>query len=333
MLFLLTQPQSLKRNLGLLLVGWNSAIYLSGIFVVASLPLFQRFIMRRSVDLPFWIGLASYSLGLLLGCAGLIVLTLSPHPVWDRAEWGVFPPMWPFPWNLTGRPLLPILILAVLVGWRSKRVWLLAGFALFILAWFQLFRLPWFQLHRPYGIRLGRFFFLWPVVLMLILAFASCATSNVGRKLLAVVIVAGGLWAVTVQQHVRQFGRIIMGRGQDFPSIDDYYHVAWYQHAHIDGPVLSIGVEPMAAPFNRVPSIDGFFNLYPLSYKHAFERVYDDQVISSWGSKLYAGPGANFCAARSLGARYVVSKVLLPLPLIRGGELKLYRIECPQTWN
>lgn len=330
-LFLLTRPQSVKRNAGLLLVGWNSAIYLSGIFVLVALPFFHRFIMRRSTGLSFWIGVASYGFGLLLGCAGLILLVLLPHPVWHRVEWGVFPPRWPFPWNLTGRPLLPLFIFAALLGWRSKRVWVLAGFGLFILAWYWLFKLPWLQLHRPYGIQVGRFFFLWPVVLVLILALAVCATNNFGRKLLALAIVAGCLAGMTVQEQIHQLGRIMTGRNQSFPPIDDYYHVAWYRDAHIDGPVLSVGTDPMAAPFNGVPSIDGFFNLYPLSYKHAFQRIYNSSMISSWGNKLYAGPDANFCAARTLGARYVVSAVPLPLPQMRGGELKLYRIECRQT--
>jgi hypothetical protein len=328
-LFLLTRPQNIKRNAVLALVGWNMAIYLSGIFVVAVLPFFQKFIIRRSMDGPFWFGVACYTVGLLLGCAGLILLVLLPHPVWHRAEWGVIgPAVWPFPWHLTGRPLLPLFILAALVGWRSKRVWALGGFGLFILLWYQVFRLPWFQLHRAGEIQMDRLFFLWPVVLMLIVAFAVRATSKFGRALLAIATAAGCLAAMTVQHHIRELGRIMLGRSERYPPIERYYHAAWYRDAHIDAPVLSVGTDPMAAPFNRVRSIDGFFNLYPLSYKHAFQRVYNGPSISTWGSKLYAQRGANFCAARALGARYVVSAVPLPLPQIRGGELKLYGIEC-----
>lgn len=328
-LYLLTQPNSVRRNASLLLVGWNSAIYLSGIFVVAALPLFQMFIMRRPMNRPFWIGVVSYGAGLLLGCAGLILLEVLPHPVWHRAEWRVIgPPVWPFPAHLTGPPLLWLFVLAAVVGWRSKRVWELAAFGLFVLAWYRLFRLPWFQLHQPFGIQLDRIFFLWPVVLLLMVAVASRTTNNFLRNGLAVAIVAASLTEIAVHPHIRQFGRIVVGRGQGAPSIDRYYHVNWYRSAHIDGPVVSIETDPMAAPFNGVPSIDGFFNLYPLAYKHAFQRVYNNSLISRWGSKLYAGRTADFCAARSLGARYVVSAVPLRLPQIRGGELKLYRIDC-----
>ena len=328
-LFLLSQPNSAKRNVGLLLVGWNTAIYLSGIFVVAAAPLFQMFIMRRPMDRSFWIGLVCFGLGLLFGCAGLLMLELRPHPVWHRAEWGVIgPAVWPFPAHLTGRPLLWLIVFAAVVGWRSKRVWALAAFGVFILAWYRLFRLPWFQLHQPFGIQVDRIFFLWPVVPLLMVAYASRTTNNFFRNGLAVAIVAASISELIVHPHIRQLGRVLIGRGQSRPSIDQYYHVAWYREAHIDGPVISIGTDPMAAPFNGVPSIDGFFNLYPLAYKHAFQRVYNDPLISRWGSKLYAGPTANLCAARALGARYVVSTVPLRLPQIRNGDLNLYRIAC-----
>ena len=58
----------------------------------------------------------------------------------------------------------------------------------------------------------------------------------------------------------------------------------------LDGPVVSVGLDPMAAPMNGVPSIDGYFQLYPLAYKHAFQRVQDDWLIRTWGSKFYASP-------------------------------------------
>jgi hypothetical protein len=285
--------------------------------------------MRRSLDRPFWIGVASYGLGLMFGCAGLILLELLPHPVWHRAEWGVIgPPVWPFPSHLTGPVLLPLVILALVLGWRSKRVWELAVFALFILAWYRFCQLPWSQLHRPFGIQPSRIFFLWPVVPVLMLALALKATNNLGRKLIASATVLGCVVGLTAHHHIRQLGRIMVGREESLPTIDEYYHVAWYRRTRIDGPVLSIGTPSMAAPFNGVPSIDGFFNLYPLAYKHAFQRVYNNQDIASWGSKLHAGPSANFCAARALGARYVVSAFPLRLPQVRGGELRLYRINC-----
>ena len=281
-LFLLTQPNSVKRNAGLLFVGWNTAIYLSGIFAFPALPLFQRFIMRRSLDRPFWIGALFYGFGLVLGCAGLIQLEILPHPVWHRAEWGVIgPPVWPFPSHLTGPVLFPLVILAWVLGWRSRRVWGLAAFGVFILAWYWVCRLPWSQLHRPLGVQPGRIFFLWPIVPLLMLALASHATNKLGRRLITIASALGSLVGLTAHHQIRQLGRLMMGRSESLPTIDEYYHVAWYRKTNIDGPVLSIGTPSMAAPFNGVPSIDGFFNLYPLAYKHAFERVYNNHVISS----------------------------------------------------
>jgi hypothetical protein len=330
--WLLQQPFSARRGAALLLVGWNSAIYFSGIFLLATAPLFQAFIMGRQVDRSFWRGLGIYVAGLLLGSAGLLLLLFQPHPIWHRAEWGVFPPSRPFPWRSTGRPLLPLFLMAALLGWRSHRVRYVAGFGLFVIAWYQLSMLPWAQVYRPAGVQVDRFYFLWPAALVLIVALASRATSELGREILAVGTIAGCLAAVTVQQHVRQLGRAITGRGAGYPPIERYYHFSWYRSANLDGPVLSVGTEPMAAPINGVPSIDGYFQLYPLAYKHAFQRVYNDPLIASWGSKLYAKPDADFCAAKALGARYVVSPLDLrnaALAQVRGGELRAYEIRCP----
>ena len=87
----------------------------------------------------------------------------------------------------------------------------------------------------------------------------------------------------------------------------------------------------MAAPMNGVPSIDGYFPLYPLAYKHAFQRIHDDALIRIWGSKLYATPHSNFQAACQLGARYVVSAVPISNPVlkpVKSGDLQLYHIDC-----
>lgn len=85
---------------------------------------------------------------------------------------------------------------------------------------------------------------------------------------------------------------------------------------------MSIGLDPMIAPMNGVPSIDGYLPLYPLEYKNRFRDVVRNSLgpsgntdyFNKWGSRIYSfAPEdrpelVDFCAANHLGARYVVSK-------------------------
>src|SRR5215218_2475896 len=91
----------------LVMIGWNSSLYLSGVFFVAAAPFVHNFVLRRPFDRRVVGGLLAYAAGLLLGNIGLISLVLSPHPLWHRSEWALFPPDPPFPWKYVARPLLP----------------------------------------------------------------------------------------------------------------------------------------------------------------------------------------------------------------------------------
>lgn len=88
------------------------------------------------------------------------------------------------------------------------------------------------------------------------------------------------------------------------------------------GPVLSIGFDPMIFPMNGIASIDGYYNMYPLYYKKAFRSVIEESMQAAgrneyydkWGSRVNAFHPRNkvnlinFCAAKHLGAKHVVSK-------------------------
>jgi hypothetical protein len=313
------------------LIGWNSSIYLTGAFFIAAAPYFEHFVLKRPVDRRFAAGLLAYAAGLLAGNAGLIWLAATPHPVWHRAEWTPAPGTYPFAWKLVGRPLLPLFAIAAVLGWRDPRARAAVAFGLFIIVWYAFNQLPYMQLHRPAGVQIDRVYFLWPLVLLMLVGIASIHADGWRRPLLFASTAIGCLVALTPHQHLRQLARDAVGYRGGYPPFDRYYHSAWFRSAHLDGPVVSVGVDPMAAPMNGVPSIDGYFPLYPLAYKHAFQRVHDDWLIRSWGSKLYAEPTSNFCAAHDLGARYVVSPLQLSrkeLQLVRTGELNAYRVDC-----
>jgi Protein of unknown function (DUF6044) len=329
-LWLLSRPSPWRLAL-IAFIGWNSSVYLSGIFFLAAAPFLHRFILEGPIDRRFAAGWLAYAAGLLAGNAGLIWLALAPHPIWHRVEWAPAPPAYPFSWKSVARPLLPLFALAALLGFRDRRAKAAIAFGLFIIAWYALDHVAFVQLHVPGRLQIDRFYFLWPLLLLLLVGLASIHALGWQRPLLFGATAVGLFVSLTPQQHLRQLAREAVGHGGGYPPVDLYYHTAWFRSAHLDGPVVSVGLDPMAAPMNGVPSIDGYFPLYPLAYKHAFQRVNDDWLIRSWGSKLYATPASDFCAARRLGARYAISPLSLPdkhLQLVRTGELNLYRIAC-----
>jgi hypothetical protein len=90
-----------------------------------------------------------------------------------------------------------------------------------------------------------------------------------------------------------------------------------------DDRIISIGLDPFAAIANDIKTIDGYHNLYPLSYKIKFYEIIKDELknnkpwenyYQSYGSRVYAvvkdpkDIKINFLAAKKLGAVYVLSK-------------------------
>lgn len=273
----------------------------------------------------------AYAAGLMAGNAGLIWLVLSPHPEWHRVEWLPAPPSFPFPWRSVARPLLPLFALAATLGYRDRRARAAIAFGLFILAWYALCHTPVATVPFPFGLQVDRVFLLWPLTLLILVGIAASRSAGWQRQLLSASVALGCVVAATPHEHLRQLARDALGHHGGYPPFHGYYRTAWFRGAKLDAPVVSVGLDPMVAPMNGVPSIDGYFPLYPLAYKHAFQHVHNDPLISSWGSKLYATPSSNFCAAKTLGARYVISPLNLhrtELHLLRNGELNLYRIVC-----
>jgi len=87
--------------------------------------------------------------------------------------------------------------------------------------------------------------------------------------------------------------------------------------------IISIGFDPMAAIANDIRTIDGYHNLYPLSYKIKFYEIIKDELknnkfwenyYNNWGNRVYATVSdpknikINFLAAKKVGAVYVLSK-------------------------
>ena len=113
---------------------------------------------------------------------------------------------------------------------------------------------------------------------------------------------------------------------RNYYTFDGYYAYKQYQNIKKivkNDRIISIGFDPMAAIVNDIKVIDGYHNLYPLSYKIKFKKVINDELnnnkiwkdyYNNWGSRVYAVTNdpknirINFLAAKKLGAAYVLSK-------------------------
>ena len=93
-----------------------------------------------------------------------------------------------------------------------------------------------------------------------------------------------------------------------------------------DKRTMSIGLNPMVAAMNDIKTIDGYFTVYPLSYKKKYRKIIEDEIennlflkngFDAWGNRImiYFSPNENpydnkikFNEAKKIGVDYVISK-------------------------
>jgi len=108
-----------------------------------------------------------------------------------------------------------------------------------------------------------------------------------------------------------------------FKGYYDYKNYKYIKSLVGNNRTISINLDPMVAVMNNIKVIDGYHNLYPLSYKAKFRKIIQEQLehyeemkkyYDNWGSKVYtfvSDPNIikiNFTEAKLLGAEYVISK-------------------------
>ena len=85
---------------------------------------------------------------------------------------------------------------------------------------------------------------------------------------------------------------------------------------------MSVGYDPMIVVMNKIYSIDGYHNIYPLDYKFKFRKIIEKErkiimilksimiigVIVYMFLKWWKKINLNFLEAKNLGAKYVISK-------------------------
>ena len=112
-------------------------------------------------------------------------------------------------------------------------------------------------------------------------------------------------------------------------SFDTYYKVDTYKKIKQligNSRVASIGIDPMIAPMNNINVIDGYYQIYPLSYKKKFRKIIEEELnenkawkdyYDNWGNRVYMFSNDknnllfNFIEAKKLGADYIISTFLI----------------------
>ena len=124
-------------------------------------------------------------------------------------------------------------------------------------------------------------------------------------------------------------------------TFNDYYRFADYAFIKKlvkNSRVMSVGWDPMIAVMNDIKVIDGYHNIYPLSYKLKFRKIIEKELEKSailkdyydnWGSRVYAfytdkdNIELDFQFAKKLKADYVISKIPL-----NSNDLKIVCSKC-----
>jgi hypothetical protein len=136
-------------------------------------------------------------------------------------------------------------------------------------------------------------------------------------------------------KNERNFDDSIIKTFNNYYKFKDY---AFIRNIVKNSRVMSVGLDPMVAVMNDIKVVDGYHNIYPLSYKIKFRKVIEAELeknimlknyYDSWGSRVYAfytnenNIELNFQSAKDLGADYVISK----FP-IENDELKTICFKC-----
>ena len=82
-------------------------------------------------------------------------------------------------------------------------------------------------------------------------------------------------------------------------SFDSYYKIEIYDKIKKvvgDSRVASVGIDPMIAPMNDIKAIDGYHQMFSLSYKNKFRKIIKNELEQNeflrnyydfWGNRVY----------------------------------------------
>ena len=108
-------------------------------------------------------------------------------------------------------------------------------------------------------------------------------------------------------------------------SFDSYYKIEIYDKIKKvvgDSRVASVGIDPMIAPMNDIKAIDGYHQMFSLSYKNKFRKIIKNELEQNeflrnyydfWGNRVYMFFSdkndllLDFKEAKKIGADFIIA--------------------------
>ena len=148
------------------------------------------------------------------------------------------------------------------------------------------------------------------------------------RKKILILFILSSVFMSQINSSITPFYKTYILKKENYKNIytfEGYYNYEEYKFVkEIIGNKrsISIGLDPMIAVMNNISVIDGYHNIYPLSYKKKFRKVVEEELnknemiknyYDSWGSRVlafvndYQNIQISFKEAKRIGADYVIS--------------------------
>lgn len=285
-----------------------SYLVLGGFFVCVTVAVAWLFLLFRDKKASwtlFW-GLFCFSAVLILCNFNLFISFFSQTEPSHRAE---FSPTSPvilevltslstlfLSWYHAGTCLAVLVVIPFLLLWKrekDKKPYLNLPFSLFILVGGlivigALMLAVILKLHVLQGFQTDRFFFLYPAVVFTLLGvlLLEWGKSKASAWMIGILMV----FNLGADFHWRDNMANILGILKD-PSYAQYYDEPLFRQMKEDLganiKVACLGFHPAVAEYNGLYTVDGYIQLYPLSYKHRFQKVIQAELDKSEPLKNY----------------------------------------------
>ena len=319
-----------KRRIGeslclILYYAFFSSLLLSGVFacVLLALLILWDWIQEKQFPLAPFAGLAFLTLLYVAFNWDLFAAFLSPEAgeVSHRVE---FAP--PSLWESLGVSLgallvaqyhagtclavLPLAVFAIKYRKQYPSLWGLTLLVLGLMLTGAVAKEFFLRFRLMDGFQTDRFYFLYPALAFTLLGVVLQERPRGRGYLVAGMLVFSLAFDAHWRDNLATKAGIVEG-----PDFDQYYDTQLFDSIREDLPlegaaVACVGMHPAIPEYNGIPTVDGYYPSYPLSYKHRFQQVIQAELDKSADLKAYFCDWGSRCYIFSseLGTKYLWSK-------------------------
>ena len=155
------------------------------------------------------------------------------------------------------------------------------------------------------SIQFDRFYFLYPSIIIIMLATICYVLIQKNKTNLAIVLAIFGLFSgIFFDKEVRKNAQILIGGEITQPTYSQFYDTALFDKIRSELGMLpdyqtktvSLGIFPAVAEYNGFYTLDSYRVNYPLEYKHKFRKIIAKELdknddlknyFDNWGSRCY----------------------------------------------